>query len=171
MHNLLLYTIKSISVWLCLHLGWQIDSCRHLAFLMLTQAHILVEVWRQVYSDCLSLSATISVGIWYTKRRDWILMALCKKNLEHKVWNWRTLLPNVFPQYEGIHFLVSRVRLTNFLEVYSSSSPWMFYSEEELAHHPTKPLQFDVVFIWALKYLDDYEEGAIHGNLVFADHR
>lgn len=47
----------------------------------------------------------------------------------------------------------------------------MFYSEEELEHHPTKPLQLDVVFIWALKYLDDYEEGAIHGNLIFADHR
>ena len=146
MLSLLLYTIKGTSVWLFLCCVGSANRSRYLGFLMLTQSPYLsrsLEIG--IYSHFLSLPATNCVGVWHTQKRDWILMGLCKKNLEHKVSrNWRALLTNVFPRYEGIHFLVSRDKNNQLLR-----SALKFKSLKcilaERSWHTTQPNHFRLI--------------------------
>lgn len=146
------------------------NRSRCLGFLMLTQSpYLSASLEIGIYSHFLSVPATNCVGVWHTQKRDWILMGWCKKNLEHKVsWNWRALLTNVFPRYEGIQnnqLLRSALKFKS-LKCILAKRSW----------HTTQPNHFSLISFFksessSIQYLNNYEEGAIHGNFIFADHR
>ena len=131
-----------------------------------------------VCSHFRSLLATVTIGMWHTQKRDWILMRLSKKKLEHKVsCNWRALSTNVFPRYGRIHFLVSRHK-TNQLLGSALKRQSLKCCLAKRSWPTTQPNHFSLMFsccfsfcICVLKYWNNYEEGASHGNLLFADHR